>query len=70
MKIEKSGAFQPITITLESQDEVDLLLAVTGQVGGNFEDDMMYKLYRKLGGGERAGVSKYTTHGSLSVEVR
>jgi len=35
MKIEKKkAAFEPVTITLQSQDELDLLLEVFHRVGG------------------------------------
>lgn len=49
MKFEKERPeFRPVTITLETQEEVDVLHALTGVAGGSMADDFLYKLYRAL----------------------
>lgn len=48
--------FAPVTITLESQDEIDLLHALLGGADGNYANDFLYRLYDKLHG---ASISKF-----------
>lgn len=48
MKIErKEASFQPITITLESQEEVDVISSVFGKIGGRgkVRTEIIDKLY-------------------------
>lgn len=60
MKVEsKNAKFEPVTITLETQAEVDLLRSVVGRTSGGIGGDFMYKLYRSLG--------DYVEHADLYV---
>jgi hypothetical protein len=49
MKYEKKEAeFRPVTITLETQEEVDVLHSLVGVAGGGFANGFLYKLYDAL----------------------
>lgn len=51
MKIErKESEFQPITITLETQDEVDQMFAMAKHCSFNYpkEEDIAYIIYHQL----------------------
>lgn len=62
MKVEKiAPEFTPTTITLESQGEVDLMVALLSTFNGNHENDMIHKMYMKLGGNEALADSRYTS---------
>lgn len=58
MKIERAESkFQPVVITLESQEEVDILYCLTGSVYGNgstriFTDKVYYGLEPFVKSGE------------------
>lgn len=61
MKIEKHQAFAPITITLETPDELSMMLALHGRLtsGGKLRqfDNMLYEeLSLEV---KRLGISKY-----------
>ena len=66
MKFEKAKPeFQPVTITLETQEEVDVLHALVGVAGGSMANDFLWKLYRALDGMSDSKRSDYWT-GSLT----
>lgn len=49
MKFEKSAPeFRPVMITLETQEEVDLLHALVGHAGGSYAKGLTYSLYQEL----------------------
>lgn len=71
MKIEQDAKkFNPILITLESQGEADLLLAVTGQLGPDHEGGMLYDIFKALGGNDRLSEGKYSATGELNIKGR
>lgn len=62
MKFEKAKPqFQPVTITLETQEEADVLHALAGAAGGNMAGDFLFKLYNALGGVSDSMPSDYWT---------
>lgn len=49
MKVEKKGPeFRPVVITLETQEELDVLHALVALGGGGYADRFLYKLYNEL----------------------
>lgn len=48
-QIKPEPQFRPIRITLETQEETDVLHALLGLAAGNYADDFTYKLYERLG---------------------
>lgn len=48
MKFERSEQFAPITITLESEEERDVLYTLLMKAPGEYADDMVYKLWGLL----------------------
>lgn len=66
MKFEhKDQEFRPVVITLETQDEVDVLHALTGETGGGFANDLLWKLYNKLDSLSSSKGSEYWTGGLI-----
>lgn len=50
-KVTKENIFTPITIVLESQEEVDAIAAVLGRVSGSYTESsrkLTERLYRQL----------------------
>lgn len=64
MKFEKAEpGFQPVTITLETQEEADVLHALVGAAGGSMADNFLYKLYNSLSEVSDSGRSEYWSGG-------
>jgi hypothetical protein len=70
MKIQKAEPkFNPIIITIETQEEADLLLAVLARVSGGHAHNITYILYQGLGGNDAHDKSVFeVTTGSIRVE--
>lgn len=65
MKIEDtSKAFQPIIITIETQEEADVLAAAIARLSGDDPGGNLYKLYCAL---SRKG-SEYEGVGTLRIQ--
>lgn len=68
MKFEqKDPEFSPVVITLETQEEVDVLHALLAVAGGDYADDFSYRLYDKLGAISLSRPNDYWT-GSLKAK--
>jgi hypothetical protein len=68
MKFEQVGPeFRPVTITLEAQEEVDVLYALLGAASGSYANDLTWKLYSAMGHLSDARHQSYWT-GSLLVK--
>jgi hypothetical protein len=71
--VETEPKFKPVQITLESQFEVDVLLAALARVVGNSVDDkVIFNLYQELGGNTRRGKSDFplNTQGQITLFKR
>lgn len=70
MRIEKQKPdFNPVTIVIETQEEADLLLAITARTGGNHANDMMFKIFTALGGNEALHNGRFeVATGSIRTE--
>ncbi len=67
MKIEdKSKGFQPIVITIETQEEADVLAAAIGGLSGDDSNGTLFKFYRALNRDDR----EYEGIGSLAVRKK
>jgi hypothetical protein len=68
MKFERKDAdFRPVVITLESQEEVDVLHALLAMAGGGYANDFSYRLYEKLDAISLSAPNEYWT-GNLYVK--
>lgn len=62
MKFEESKPeFRPVMITLETQEEVDLLHALVGLAGGPHANGLTYSLYQELDKLSDSNASDYWT---------
>lgn len=69
MKCEQASTeFQPVTITLESQEEVDVLHSLLGLASGVSTEGFPFKLYTALGLYSRSRAKEYWS-GTLMLEV-
>lgn len=70
MKIEtQKPEFTPITITIESQEEAELLVSILAVTGGGYAGDVLYKLFLGLGGNKTFDKSRFrVVTGSVRVE--
>lgn len=60
--------FQPVTITLESQEEVwDLVALLSKAAGGEAYTNIYYQLYRALGGNPALTESGLVSEGRTTV---
>jgi hypothetical protein len=67
LKLNREGsAFQPITITLETQAEAETLRAVISKATGSHGDDLLYKLYVALGNADVQNKSDKLYKGTLT----
>lgn len=68
MKINKAAAFEPVTITIESQEELDFFTEVFARVGGQKPVDLfgstsvITRTLRELG-----GVRTNTSEGDVHI---
>jgi hypothetical protein len=68
MKFEQVGPeFRPVTITLETQEEVVVLYALLGAAAGNHANNFTWKLYSAMGHLSNARFQSYWT-GGLQVK--
>ena len=68
--VETEPQFKPVQITLETQFEVDVILAALARVVGNSVDDkVIFNLYQELGGNTRRGKNDFpfTTNGQINL---
>lgn len=71
VKIEEVQTFQPVTIVIETRGEADLIQAALGDLGASsFEDDMVYRIYRALGGNQPHPKYVYNKAGHEVNEVK
>ena len=71
--VEAEPKFKPIQVTLETQFEVDVLLAALSKIVGNGVDDkVIFNLYQELGGNARRGNDDFplTTAGRIDLHKR
>ena len=55
MKVEKSETFSPITITLESQHEINVFWGLFSYYPVNYADPLFNQLYNSLTGKQKNG---------------
>lgn len=68
VKFEKVEQFRPVTITLETKKEAQILGAALGRISGNGVDDgLIYKLYLELTNVADYG-DAYQCHGEGRIE--
>ena len=70
MKIERlNPEFNPVSFTIETQEEADLLLAILAKSNGAYAGDMLYKMFRALGDNNALDVAKFkVTSGNIRIE--
>lgn len=68
MKFEQEKPkFRPVVITLETQEEADVLHALLGVAGGDCGDDLIWKLYSALG---NVSDSRHQTYWTGGLQVK